>query len=96
MDYEDLEKKIDGRTKMIILCSPHNPVGRVWKRGRNSSNLSKSVRKKDIVIVSDEIHLDLILGKIKHTPHCIALREGDAEDRDPGRSKQDLQPRWAI
>jgi cystathionine beta-lyase len=30
MDYEDLEKKIDDRTKMVILCSPHNPVGRVW------------------------------------------------------------------
>ena len=32
MDYEDLEKKIDGRTKMLIFCSPHNPVGRVWKK----------------------------------------------------------------
>jgi len=32
MDYEDLEKKIDARTKMLILCSPHNPIGRVWER----------------------------------------------------------------
>ena len=67
MDYEDLEKKIDGRTKMIILCSPHNPVGRVWKRAE-LEQLVEVCEKKDIVIVSDEIHLDLVLGKVKHTP----------------------------
>ena len=67
MDYEDLEKKIDGRTKMIILCSPHNPVGRVWKRNE-LEQLVEVCGKKDIVIVSDEIHNDLILGKTRHTP----------------------------
>ncbi|MBN1683284.1 PatB family C-S lyase [Candidatus Bathyarchaeota archaeon] len=69
MDYEDLEKKIDARTKMIVLCSPHNPVGRVWER----SELEKLVDvcdRKDIIICSDEIHSDLILGKIPHT--CVA------------------------
>jgi cystathionine beta-lyase len=70
MDYEDLEKKIDGRTKMIILCSPHNPVGRVWTRSE-LEQLVEVCERKDIVIVSDEIHLDLILGKIKHTPTAI-------------------------
>ena len=69
MDYEDLEKKIDGRTKMIILCSPHNPVGRVWTRSE-LEQLVEVCEKKDIVIVSDEIHYDLILGKLKHT--CTA------------------------
>jgi cystathionine beta-lyase len=67
MDYEDLDKKIDGRTKMIILCSPHNPVGRVWTRAE-LEQLVEICEKKDIVIVSDEIHMDLILGRIKHTP----------------------------
>jgi cystathionine beta-lyase len=67
MDYEDLEKKIDGRTKMIILCSPQNPVGRVWKR-TELEQLVEVCEKKDIIIVSDEIHSDLILGKVKHTP----------------------------
>jgi cystathionine beta-lyase len=74
MDYEDLEKKIDGRTKMIILCSPHNPVGRVWKRNE-LEQLVNVCEKKDIVIVSDEIHNDLILGKTKHTPTAIISEE---------------------
>jgi len=78
MDYEGLEKKIDARTKMIVLCSPHNPIGRVWER----SELEKLVEvcaKKDILIVSDEIHSDLIIGKIKHT--CIASISEDAANR---------------
>ncbi len=74
MDYEDLEGKIDGRTKMIILCSPHNPVGRVWKRGE-LERLVEVCTKKDIVIVSDEIHNDLILGKTKHTPTAMVSEE---------------------
>jgi cystathionine beta-lyase len=74
MDYEDLEKKIDGRTKMIILCSPHNPVGRVWKRNE-LEQLVNVCEKKDIVIVSDEIHNDLILGKMRHTPTAIISEE---------------------
>ena len=78
MDYEDLEKKIDGRTKMIILCSPHNPVGRVWKR-EELEQLADVCERKDIVIVSDEIHMDLILGKMKHT--CIATISDDAMQR---------------
>lgn len=67
MDFEDLEKKIDDKTKMIVLCSPHNPIGRVWKRGE-LEQLVDICEKKDILIISDEIHSDLILGKIKHTP----------------------------
>ena len=70
MNYEDLEKKIDGRTKMLIFCSPHNPVGRVWKKDE-LKNMVEICEKKDITIISDEIHSDLILGKIKHT--CTAI-----------------------
>ena len=55
MDYEDLEKKIDARTKMIILGSPHNPVGRVWERWE-LEKLVDVCAWKDILIVSDEIH----------------------------------------
>jgi cystathionine beta-lyase len=67
MDFEDLSEKTDARTKMILLCSPHNPVGRVWKRGE-LEKLAEICKEKDIIIVSDEIHHDLILGDIKHTP----------------------------
>lgn len=78
MDYEDLEKKIDGRTKMIILCSPHNPVGRVWTKAE-LEQLVEVCEKKDILIISDEIHLDLVLGKIKHT--CTATISEKAMQR---------------
>ena len=70
MDFEDLAEKIDDRTKMIILCSPHNPISRVWKR-EELEKLAEICREKDIIIVSDEIHNDLILGDIKHTPTAI-------------------------
>jgi len=78
MDFEDLALKIDDRTKMIILCSPHNPVGRVWKR-EELEKLAEICKEKDIIIVSDEIHNDLILGDIKHTP--IAIISEDAMQR---------------
>jgi cystathionine beta-lyase len=78
MDYEDLEKKIDARTKMILLCSPHNPVGRVWTRAE-LEQLVEVCQRKDIVIVSDEIHMDLILGKTKHT--CISSISEEAMQR---------------
>lgn len=74
MDFEDLAKKIDDRTKMIILCSPHNPVSRVWKR-EELEKLAEICREKDIIIISDEIHNDLILGKIKHTPTAIVSED---------------------
>ena len=78
MDYQDLEKKIDARTKMLIFCSPHNPVGRVWKRDE-LKHFAEICEKKDIIIISDEIHSDLILGKIKHT--CTATLSPDALQR---------------
>jgi cysteine-S-conjugate beta-lyase len=74
MDFEDLAEKIDDRTKMIILCSPHNPIGRVWTR-EDLKKLAEICMEKDILIVSDEIHNDLILGDIKHTPTAIVSED---------------------
>lgn len=74
MDFEDLAEKIDERTKMVLLCSPHNPIGRVWKRGELEKLVEICV-EKDILIISDEIHNDLILGDIKHTPTAIISEE---------------------
>ncbi|MCX5773024.1 MAG: pyridoxal phosphate-dependent aminotransferase [Fusobacteria bacterium] len=62
MDFEDLEKKIDNKTKMLILCSPHNPVSRVWDQ-LELEKLIEIARKNDIMIVSDEIHSDLVFDK---------------------------------
>jgi len=60
MDFNDLEKKAaDPMTKMIILCSPHNPVGRVWSR-QELGRLGEICDKHDLIVVSDEIHCDLV------------------------------------
>lgn len=67
IDYEDLVNKIDGDTKMLILCSPHNPGGRVWEK-EELVKLGNICREKNIIIVSDEIHSDLIFSGHKHTP----------------------------
>lgn len=66
MDFEDLEKKIDSKTKLLILCSPHNPVGRVWTV-EELLKLSEICLKNNIKIISDEIHFDLIYKDYKHT-----------------------------
>ncbi len=66
MDFADLEKKAkDPRAKMAILCSPHNPVGRVWTR-EELETFGNICIKNNILIVSDEIHCDLIMPGFKH------------------------------
>ena len=67
MDLADLEKHIDSRTKAAMLCSPHNPVGRVWTKEELSA-LAEICVRKNVLIFSDEIHSDLILRGHKHTP----------------------------
>ena len=67
MDFENLEKRATNRTRLMIISSPHNPVGRVW----TSDELQKVGEfcvKNDIVLVSDEIHSDLIYKGYKHIP----------------------------
>lgn len=59
MDFDDLAAKVrDPQTKMLILCSPHNPVGRVWSRDE-LTRLAEICRANDVLVVSDEIHGDL-------------------------------------
>jgi len=66
-DFEDFEEKAkDPLTKMFILCSPHNPVGRVWTRDE-LKKLGDICLEHDILIISDEIHHDLILPGNNHT-----------------------------
>ena len=67
MNYEDFEEKAkDPRTKMLILCSPHNPVGRVWLKDE-LTKLGDICLENDILVISDEIHCDLIFPEHKHT-----------------------------
>jgi cystathionine beta-lyase len=74
MDLEDLEKKITSRTRMIFLCSPHNPGGRVWRR-QELEAIAEICIKNKILIVSDEIHADLILFNNKHIPTASLSKE---------------------
>jgi cystathionine beta-lyase len=67
MDFDDLEAKIDSGTKMLILCSPHNPTGNVWSPDVLKKLAEICVRNK-ILLVSDEIHADLVYKDNRHTP----------------------------
>jgi cystathionine beta-lyase len=66
-DFDDLIRKIDKDTRLLILCNPHNPVGRVWTK-EELSQLGDICLKNNVLIVSDEIHSDLIFTGYKHTP----------------------------
>ena len=67
-DFDRLEQMITDKTRLFILCNPHNPVGRVYTRDE-LAQLAAICDRHDIVICSDEIHCDLILDKEKvHIP----------------------------
>ncbi len=74
MDFDDLERKTDASTRMLILSNPHNPTGNVW-----SPEILRKVAdlclKKNILLVSDEIHSDLIFPGQKHTPVALLSPE---------------------
>jgi cystathionine beta-lyase len=67
MDLNHFESLIDERTKLFILCSPHNPVGRVWTK-EELKEVGKICIKHNIVIIADEIHSDLIYQPNVHVP----------------------------
>ncbi len=69
-DLDDLESKIDSKARMMLLCSPHNPGGMVWKR-QELEALSKICDKHGIMMVSDEIHADLLFEGQVHTPYAM-------------------------
>jgi cystathionine beta-lyase len=68
MDFEDLEEKTsDPRVTMAILCSPHNPVGRVWT-GQELRRFGEICLANDVLIISDELHCDLLFNGAIFTP----------------------------
>ena len=67
IDFDDLEEKArDSKNKILLFCSPHNPVGRVWKR-EELEKIADICLKNDVLIISDEIHFDLIMPGYEHT-----------------------------
>ncbi|WPC40811.1 MalY/PatB family protein [Clostridium sp. JS66] len=68
INFKDFEDKIiKNNVKLFILCSPHNPVGRVWKRDELQS-LINICKKHNVKVISDEIHQDIVIGKNEHIP----------------------------
>ncbi len=68
IDFEDLEIKLaDPKTTVMILCSPHNPVGRVWTEGE-LRQIAERCLANDVLLISDEIHHDLVFALHRHIP----------------------------
>lgn len=66
IDFEDFEEKVkDPKVKMFILCSPHNPVSRVWTE-EELTKLGLLCLENDVLVISDEIHNDLVFTGYKH------------------------------
>ena len=68
LDWDALEAAVTPQTKMFYLCNPHNPIGRVWRR-EELERLGAFCEKHDLLLISDEIHCDLILDDtLPHIP----------------------------
>ncbi|MCM3626074.1 pyridoxal phosphate-dependent aminotransferase [Paenibacillus glycanilyticus] len=68
IDFDDFEAKAsDKRVKLFILCNPHNPVGKVWKK-EELERLSEICLKHEVIVVADEIHRDLVFDGPPYVP----------------------------
>ena len=84
IDFEDLLSKFDSRTggmtpsapriRLMLLCHPHNPVGRVWTK-EELGRLGEIVIRNDAIMVSDEIHGELLFRGFKHIPFAVISEE---------------------
>lgn len=85
MDFRDLERTIDergergreGEVRALVLCSPHNPVGRVWKEGE-LKRLGQICGEREVVVIADEIHSDIVYPEGDHLP--FPAISGEFED----------------
>jgi cysteine-S-conjugate beta-lyase len=67
IDFDDLEEKLSGGVKLMLFCNPHNPVGRVWTLEEVCKVISLC-RRYNVIVISDEIHSDLIFPGYSHIP----------------------------
>ncbi len=72
IDFEDLEEKLsDPQTSMMIVCNPHNPVGKIWDK-QTLSKIGELCHKHHVTVLSDEIHCDLVAPGCEYTPFASA------------------------
>lgn len=77
IDFEDFEKKAkDPNTKLLAFCSPHNPVGRVWTL-EELGKISRICNDNGVLVVSDEIHFDLVMPGHKHIVYADVSKEAE-------------------
>jgi cystathionine beta-lyase len=74
IDFEDLENKMKDGARMLILCNPHNPVSRCWTREELEWIGAKSL-EHGVIVVSDEIHCDLVFEPYRHIPLATISEE---------------------
>ena len=75
VDYEDFERKVK-ECKVFLLCNPHNPLGLVWDK-EDLEKMAKICMENGVMLISDEIHSDLIFHGKKHTPAVLAAPGAD-------------------
>ena len=79
IDYDEVEKKIvENDIKLFIQCSPHNPAGRVWKE-EELAKILEICKKHNVLVISDEIHQDIVMKGYKHIPSAI-VENGEYAD----------------
>ena len=75
MDFDDLERKAaDPAVKLMLLCNPHNPAGRVWTR-EELTRLGEICLRHDVTVVADEIHCELVFPEYTYTPFASISEE---------------------
>ena len=76
VDFSELEKRLSGKEKIIIFCSPHNPGGKIWNK-KTLVTLAEFCKKNKIIIFMDEIHHDLTYSDKQHTTFLKAAPEAE-------------------
>ncbi len=75
MDYDDLENKVkDPKVKLLLLCNPHNPVGRVWNTDE-LGKLNSICLRNNVMVIADEIHCELVFPGCRYIPFASVSKE---------------------
>ena len=77
IDFDALRAAIDDRTRLLLLCTPHNPLGRVFERDELEA-LADLAIERDLVVVADEIHADIVYPGYRHIPFASLGPEAEA------------------
>ena len=94
IDFDDFERKAaDENTKMLILCSPHNPTGRVWTL-MELQFIAEICLKHHVLVISDEIHFDLVMPGHKHIVYANGRRHRGYKRRTYHRGGTGSPPSW--